>query len=114
MQLVTVRFTTKKLSSAFDALGNKIREIVEEVPQCITGIPRMTADGYRRFGNWSIEPYYADQDSKSSFRKNGMTKGEIVVAMSGRRHGKTNAAKVAAAAASGDYAAALNALDERT
>lgn len=110
MQLVTVRFTTKKLSSVFDAVGNKIRDIVEEIPQCVTGIPRSTAEGYRKFGNWSIEPYFYEPDHKSGYRKGGMKAGEMSVVMSSRRAGKSVASKVAAAAAAGDYAAAINAL----
>lgn len=106
MQLVTVRFTTKKLLSFFDAAGNKIRDAVEEVPQCIAGIPRSTAESYRSFGNWAIEPYYAEQGQSSSMRK--------TIFVSPRRAGKSNAAKIAAAAASGDYAAALNALSEHS
>lgn len=108
MQLVTVRFTTKKLSSVFEG-GIKVADVEEAVPQCITGIPRMTADGYRKFDNWSIEPYVSEPDRNSSFRKGGMKAGEMSVVMSSRGKGKSIAGKIAAAAASGDLSAAINA-----
>ncbi|MGV1754782.1 hypothetical protein [Agrobacterium sp. CG674] len=106
MQLVTVRFTTKNVVSQFDAHGVKTGEYETEIQQCITGIPKSTADGYRKFGNWSIEPYHVDPDLKLGGR--GIKKGDVKIVMSSRRAGKSFVSKVTAAAATGDLAAALN------
>lgn len=110
MSYVTVRFTTKKLCSVFDALGNKVHDIVEDIPQCVSGIPRSTADGFKHFDNWSVEPFYGESDGRSERRKSDFNDRKTAIAHGGRRAGKSVAAKVAAAAASGDYAAAINAL----
>lgn len=110
MQLVTVRFTTKHLVSVFDDRGRKTGEYEDAIPQCISGIPRVTAESYRKFDNWSVEPYVAEPERKSSFNRPNVKAGPVTITMSARRVGKTNAAKVAAAAASGDLAAAINAM----
>jgi hypothetical protein len=60
MQLFTVHFTTKHIVSRFDDKGVKIGEYEADIPQTVHALPRSTAETYKKFGNWRIEPYYAD------------------------------------------------------
>jgi hypothetical protein len=105
MQLVTVRFTTKHIVSVFDATGKKIREYEEAIAQCITGIPRLTAETYRKFDNWKIEPYRMEPERRS--KPNNDVGGRQDV---GRATRSTKpSAVILEAAATGDFAAAINA-----
>jgi hypothetical protein len=109
MQLVTVRFTTKKLSSVFEN-DVKVRDIVEEVPQVIAGIPPSTAQSYRKFGNWSIEPYVSEPDRGS---RRGRANPKAFAKKVMREHpdlmDHLHKAELKEAAASGDLSAAINA-----
>ena len=113
MQLYTVHFTTKQLVSQFDEKGRKTGEYELDYPQTIHALPRSTAETYKKFGNWRIEPYYADvskrpmEAKKQSFGRATVPSGKnkptpATSAPSGKSSTRN-------AAATGDLAAALNA-----
>ncbi|QNH71721.1 hypothetical protein V1VFAS_123 [Rhizobium phage V1VFA-S] len=107
MQLYTVHFTTKHVVSQFDDKGRKIGEYTTDIAQTINALPLSTCQGYKKFDNWRVEPYYADiskrpmESKKQSFNFRGAapTSGKKAPAASSVK----NAAKT------GDLAAAISA-----
>lgn len=100
MNLVNVYFTTTILSGS---------QVLEK-PHVLTALPYSTAQTYKRFGNWRIEPYVLSNDERKPRRferaERGMTRGEIRVTAAASSPGKSS---IHHAAATGDLAAAINA-----
>ncbi|MBD9511524.1 hypothetical protein IB265_32735 [Ensifer sp. ENS10] len=110
MQLYTVHFTTKQVVSQFNDKGVKTGEYTMDYPQTLHALPLSTCQGYKKFGNWRIEPYYSDATKRPVESRKQRTDFR----------GSTPAAKKAApksapkssvgnAARTGDLAAAINA-----
>ncbi len=111
-QLYTVHFTTKQVVSQFDAKGVKTGEYEMDYPQTLHALPLSTAQTYKKFGNWRIEPYYSDvskrpfESKKAHTEYRGSTastKHKATVSAAGGKSVTQNAA------ASGNLAAAINA-----
>jgi hypothetical protein len=113
MQLYTVHFTTKQVVSQFDANGRKTGEYEMDYPQTIHALPRSTAETYKKFGNWRIEPYYADvskrpmESKKQSVGRATVPSGKNTLAPA--KNAPSGKSGTKNAAATGDLAAALNA-----
>lgn len=112
-QLFTVHFTTKHLVSQFDEKGRKTGEYEAEIPQTVSALPHSTAMGYKKFGNFKIEPYYMSVAHRPFEAKKVHTEAR------GFPSGRNNPARATSvpsgktaardAAATGDLAAAINA-----
>jgi hypothetical protein len=109
MQLYTVHFTTKQLVSKFDDKGRKIGEYDIDYPQTLHALPLSTCQGYKKFGNWRIEPYYADVSKRPFEGKKAKTEYRGSVPAGKPKATVPLASTVQNAAASGNLAAAINA-----
>lgn len=70
--LVTVRFTQRKIGIKLDGKGREIGRTEADIPVVLTGIPYSTAMSYKDCDNFSIERY--DLDTTSQIRRAGPTK----------------------------------------
>jgi hypothetical protein len=113
-QLYTVHFTTKQIVSQFDAKGRKIGEYETDIAQTIHALPHSTALGYKKFGNFKMEPYYLSEAQRSHGASKAKTEYRGTVP-SGKTKPYAGSSAVTAksaaksAAASGNLAAAINA-----
>lgn len=113
-QLYTVHFTTKQIVSQFDAKGRKTGEYETDIAQTLHALPHSTAMGYKKFGNFKMEPYYISEAQRShgATKANANFRGTVP---SGRAKPTASPTAITAksaaknAAASGNLAAAINA-----
>ena len=108
-QLFTVHFTTKHLVSKFDDKGKKIGEYEADIPQTVTALPHSTALGYKKFGNFRMEPYYTSVSQRPYEAKKARTEYRGAVPNSKAKAPVSRTTTTQSAAASGNLAAAINA-----
>lgn len=113
MQLYTVHFTTKQIVSQFDAKGRKTGEYEMDYPQTLHALPLSTCQGYKKFGNYRIEPYYADASKRpvQSSKQSASFRGSVPSGKKAASPAKSvpTGKSVQNAARTGDLAAAISA-----
>ncbi|OWZ90456.1 hypothetical protein B9J07_28130 [Sinorhizobium sp. LM21] len=110
MQLYTVHFTTKQVVSQFNDRGVKTGEYEIDYPQTLHALPLSTCQGYKKFGNWRIEPYYSDATKRpvESRKQNSNFRGTTPAAKKAAP-AKPKTSSISNAARTGDLAAAISA-----
>jgi hypothetical protein len=114
MQLYTVHFTTKQIVSQFNDKGVKTGEYTTDYPQTLHALPLSTCQGYKKFDNWKVEPYYADASQRPVHSNKQRSEYRGTAAPSGKKAASPaksvpSGKSIANAAKTGDLAAAISA-----